>query len=38
MIDLEKNNEDLIKVLYLQGILKKAQNNYDEAKIYFKNV
>lgn len=34
-IDLEKNNEDLTKVLYLRGILKKAENNYDEAKTIF---
>ena len=34
-IDVEKKNEDSIKVLYLQGILKKAQNNYNEAKIIF---
>ena len=34
-IDLEKNNENLTKVLYLRGILKKAENNYDEAKTIF---
>ena len=37
-IDIEKKNEDLIKVLYLQGILKKTQKDYNEAKTIFKNV
>ena len=34
-IEAEKKNEYLIKTLYLQGILKKTQKYYNEAKILF---
>ena len=34
-IKIEKTSEDFIKVLYLQGILKKTQRNLNEAKIIF---
>ena len=34
-IDIEKKNEHLIKLLYLQGILKKTQKHYKEAKSIF---
>ena len=34
-IEAEKKNEHLIKTLYLQGILKKTQKYYNEAKILF---
>ena len=33
---IEKKNEKLIKVLYLEGILKKTQKKYNEAKTIFK--
>ena len=33
---IEKKNENLIKVLYLEGILKKTQKKYNEAKTIFK--
>ena len=35
-IYIEKKNENLIKVLYLEGILKKAQKEYKEAETIFK--
>ena len=35
-IDIEKKDEDFLKVLYLQGILKKTQKDYNEAKNIFK--
>ncbi len=35
-IEIENVDEDLIKVLYLQGILKKTQKDYNEAKTIFK--
>ncbi len=34
-IEIEKAEEDLIKVLYLQGILRKTQKDYNEAKTIF---
>lgn len=35
-IDMKKMNADPIKILYLQGILKKTEKNYNEAKTIFK--
>ena len=34
-LDIEKTNEQFIKILYLQGILKKTQKDYNEAKNIF---
>ena len=36
LIYIEKKNENLIKVLYLEGILKKTQKEYKEAENIFK--
>ena len=34
-IDIEKTNKDFIKVLYLKGILKKTQKDYNKSKTIF---